>query len=77
MNDSPAIPRDDPRRHLALARPDEDNALPHLGVVGDTYGEPVATRTESPPPLDEAAQAAFIAKSQALAPQYRTELLRP
>src|SRR5271165_4183333 len=40
-------------------------------------GEPVATRTESPPPLDEAAQAAFIAKSQALAPQYRTELLRP
>ncbi len=174
MTDSPAIPPDDPRRHLALARPDEDNALPHLGVVGDTYtilltgddtagrytlidmhvppgggppphrhdfeemftvldgevelifrgerlvaragetvnvpanaphaftnasgrparllclcspagqenfflavGEPVATRTESPPPLDEAAQAAFIAKSQALTPQYRTELLRP
>jgi len=174
MNDSPAIPPDDPRRHLALARPDEDNALPHLGVVGDTYtillsgddtagrytlidmhvppgggppphrhdfeemftvlegeveltfrgerlvaragqtvnvpanaphaftnasgrparllclcspagqenfflavGEPVATRTEPPQPLDEAAQAAFIAKSQALAPQYRTELLRP
>ena len=37
MTDSPAIPPDDPRRHLALARPDEDNALPHLGVVGDTY----------------------------------------
>jgi quercetin dioxygenase-like cupin family protein len=174
MNDSPAIPPDDPRRHLALARPDEENALPHLGVVGDTYtilltgddtagrytlidmhvppgggppphrhdfeemftvlegeveltfrgehliaragetvnvpanaphaftnasgrparllclcsppgqenfflavGEPVATRTEPPAPLDGAAQAAFIAKSQALAPQYRTELLRP
>ena len=34
-------------------------------------------RTEPPPELDQAAQAAFIAKSQALAPQYRTELLPP
>ena len=40
-------------------------------------GQPVATRTEPPPGLDPAAQAAFIAKSQALAPQYRTELLLP
>jgi hypothetical protein len=40
-------------------------------------GVPVATRTEPPPPLDQAAQAAFIAKSQALAPKYRTELLPP
>ena len=40
-------------------------------------GQPVAARTEAPPPLDPAAQAAFIAKSQALAPQYRTELLGP
>jgi uncharacterized cupin superfamily protein len=40
-------------------------------------GQPVATRTEPPPELDEAARAAFIAKSQALAPQYSTELLRP
>ena len=40
-------------------------------------GEPVATRTEPPAELDEAAQAAFIAKSRALAPHYRTELLRP
>ena len=39
--------------------------------------QPVATRTEAPPELDEAATAAFVAKSQALAPQYRTELLRP
>ena len=40
-------------------------------------GQPVATRTEPPPGLDQAAQAAFIAKSQALAPRYRTELLLP
>jgi quercetin dioxygenase-like cupin family protein len=170
----PAIPPDDPQRQLAVARPDEDQALRHLGVVGDTYtillsgedtagrytlidmhvppgsgppphrhdfeemftvlegeisltfrgehlvaragetvnvpanaphaftnasgqparllcicapagqenfflevGTPVSTRTEPPPPLDEAAEAAFIAKSQALAPRYRTELLRP
>jgi quercetin dioxygenase-like cupin family protein len=40
-------------------------------------GDPVATRTERPPEPDEAAKAAFIAKAQALAPQYRTELLPP
>jgi quercetin dioxygenase-like cupin family protein len=168
------IPPDDPHRQLAVARPDEDQALPHLGLVGDTYtillsgddtagrytlidmhvppgggppphrhdfeemftvldgeveltfrgehltaragqtvnvpanaphaftnasgrparllcmcapsgqeeffgevGIPVDTRTEAPPPLDEAAEAAFIAKSQALAPQYKTELMPP
>jgi quercetin dioxygenase-like cupin family protein len=38
-------------------------------------GVPVATRTASPPKLDEAGQAAFIAKATALAPKYRTELL--
>jgi quercetin dioxygenase-like cupin family protein len=37
---------------------------------------PVATRTTAPPKLDEKAQAEFIAKAQALAPQYKTELLR-
>jgi NAD(P)-dependent dehydrogenase (short-subunit alcohol dehydrogenase family) len=45
MNDSsttppqPAspIPPDDPTRDLAVARPNQDQALPHLGVVGDTY----------------------------------------
>jgi len=170
----PEIPPDDTQRHLAVARPDAGQALPHLGIAGDTYtilltgadtagrytlidmhvpagggppphrhdfeemftvldgevlltfrgqqsvaragetvnvpanaphaftnasgrpvrllclcspagqeefflevGEPVATRTQPPPELDEAAQAAFIAKSQALAPQYRTELLPP
>ena len=40
-------------------------------------GQPVATRTGAPPPLDADAQAAFIAKSKALAPQYATELLPP
>jgi hypothetical protein len=40
-------------------------------------GQPVATRTEPPPPLDADAQAAFIAKSKALAPEYQTELLPP
>jgi quercetin dioxygenase-like cupin family protein len=38
-------------------------------------GIPVATRTTPPPPLDEAAQAALVAKVKALAPKYRTELL--
>ena len=173
MTHPSAVPPDDPQRQLTVAQPD-DPALPHLGVVGDTYtilltgddtagrytlidmhvpagggppphrhdfeetfsvlegeveltfrgehmiaragetvhvpanaphaftnssgrparllcicsppgqenmflavGAPVATRTEPPPELDAAAQAAFIAKALALAPQYRTELLRP
>jgi quercetin dioxygenase-like cupin family protein len=170
----PTIPPDDPARRLTVARPDEDQNLPHLGLVGDTYtilvggsdtngkytlidmhvppgggppphrhdfeemftvldgevevtfrgesltartgetinvpanaphgfrnagkdpsrllclcapagqdefftlvGQPVTTRTTPPPPLDPTAQAAFIANVQALAPQYRTELLPP
>jgi quercetin dioxygenase-like cupin family protein len=32
-----AIPDDDPAREAALARPDDDQTLPHWGVVGDTY----------------------------------------
>ena len=40
-------------------------------------GVPVDSRTAAPPELDEAAQAAFVAKAQELAPQYRTELLGP
>ncbi|MDB5075334.1 MAG: cupin protein, partial [Chloroflexi bacterium] len=39
-------------------------------------GVPVASRTAAPPTLDAAAQAAFRAKAEALAPQYRTELLQ-
>ncbi len=38
-------------------------------------GVPVASRTTPPPKLDEAAQAALKAKSEALAPKYRTEFL--
>lgn len=169
-----SIPSDDPHRHLTVARPDEDEGLPHFGLVGDTYtvllsgddtagkytlidmhvppgggppphrhdfeemftvlegeveltfrgqhlvakagetvnvpanaphafrnaspeavrllclcapsgqekffadvGLPVTTRTEAPPALDEEAQAAFIARSKALAPEYNTELLLP
>lgn len=168
------IPPDDLHRRLTVARPDEDQDMPHIGVVGDTYtilltgedtdgryclidmhvppgggppphrhdfeesftvlageieatfrgarsvvrtgetvnipanaphsftnaagqparllctcapsgqeeffreiGVPVATRTTSPPKPDEAAQAALKAKSEALAPKYRTELLKP
>jgi quercetin dioxygenase-like cupin family protein len=40
-------------------------------------GQPVATRTEAPPPLDEGARAAFIARAKALAPEFKTELLPP
>jgi quercetin dioxygenase-like cupin family protein len=171
---SSAIPPDDPSRALTVARPDTDQSLPHIGLVGDTYtilvngeqsdhkytlidmhippgggppphrhdfeeaftvldgeikvsfrdqtlvaragetinvpanaphafsnvgddparvlclcapagqdefftlvGQPVRTRTETAPPLDDEAQAAFVAKAQALAPQYRSELLPP
>jgi len=168
------VPPDDRARQLAVARPDTDQSLPHVGVVGDTYtillsgrdtagrytlidmhvppgggppphrhdfeemftildgeiavtfrgdtaparaGETVnvpanaphsfrnesdrparvlclcspagqeefflalgvrlSERTEAPPPLDATAAAAFMAEAQALAPQYRTELLGP
>ena len=171
--DPAAIPPDDPKRELTVARPDADASLPHLGVVGDTYtllltgkqtagryclidmhippgggppphrhdfeesfmilegeieatfrgnrvvvragetlhipanaphqftnrsaapvrlhclrapagqeqffeevGVQVATRTTPPPKLDDAGQAAFRAKVEALAPKYRTELLK-
>jgi quercetin dioxygenase-like cupin family protein len=40
-------------------------------------GVPVGSRTEPPPPLDDAGTAAFIAKAVALAPEYRTEVLLP
>jgi quercetin dioxygenase-like cupin family protein len=38
-------------------------------------GTRVATRTTPPPPLDAAAQAEFMAKIEALAPKYRTQML--
>jgi quercetin dioxygenase-like cupin family protein len=42
-----------------------------------SVGVPVSSRTEPPPKLDAAGQAAFLAKAKALAPKYRTELLGP
>jgi quercetin dioxygenase-like cupin family protein len=171
---SPTIPPDDPSRRLTVARPDHDQGLPHLGLVGDTYtilvsgddtagrytlidmhvppgggppphrhdfeemftilegavevtfrgetltaragetinvpanaphgfrnvgdspsrllclcapagqdeffalvGQPVRNRTDPPPPLDAAAQAAFVARARSLAPRFRTELPAP
>ena len=169
-----AIPPDDPRRNVAIARPNEDQNLLHVGLVGDTYtillkgedtagryclidmhiphgsgppphrhdfeemftvlegeievtfrgekstvragetvnipanaphsfanaserparllcvcspagqeeffltvGVPVEGRTTAPPEPSSAAQAAFVAQSQELAPRIRTELLGP
>jgi len=31
------IPSDDPQRNLTRARPNTDQTLPHIGLVGDTY----------------------------------------
>ena len=170
----PPVPPDDLSRELAVARPDSDQSLPHIGLVGGTYtilisgadtggkytlidmhvppgggppphrhdfeemftvldgevlvtfrgetlvaragetinvpsnaphaftnatdtpsrllcmcapsgqeefftlvGQPVATRTQAPPPLGADAQAAFLAKAIMLSPQYMTELLPP
>jgi mannose-6-phosphate isomerase-like protein (cupin superfamily) len=39
-------------------------------------GVPVATRTTPPPKLDKDQQQQFLAKAKALAPKYRTELLK-
>jgi quercetin dioxygenase-like cupin family protein len=35
--DYPPVPPDDLNRKLALARPNTDQGLPHIGLVGDTY----------------------------------------
>ena len=35
--ESSTIPPDGPQRNLALARPNEDRNLPHIGLAGDTY----------------------------------------
>jgi quercetin dioxygenase-like cupin family protein len=170
----PTLPADDPQRQLTVAKPNEDQSLVHLGVVGDTYtillsgedtgglytlidmlvppkggppphrhdfeemftvlegeidftfrgkaltaragetinvpanaphvftnaseqsarllcmctppgqekffaevGTRLASRTETPPKLDPAAQKAFMEKSIALMPKYHTELVTP
>src|SRR5262249_61917081 len=40
-------------------------------------GTPLASPSDSPPRLSKEGQAAFVARAQALAPRYRTELLPP
>jgi hypothetical protein len=58
-----------PARLLCLCSPaGQEEFFKEVGV-------PLAHRTEAPPPLDQAATSAFIAKAIALAPKYRTELL--
>jgi hypothetical protein len=38
MPSQPApLPPDDLSRELTVARPDHDQRLPHIGLVGDTY----------------------------------------
>lgn len=39
-------------------------------------GVPVASRTTPPPPMDGKQMAEFVAKARAIAPKYRTELLK-
>ena len=62
---------DQPVRLLCICSPaGQEEFFAQVGV-------PVATRTTPPPPLDEAAQAAFRAKAESLAPKYKTEFLPP
>ena len=59
-----------PVRLLCICSPaGQEEMFLELGVL-------LPTRTTPPPPLDEAAQAAFRAKSEVLAPKYHTELLQ-
>jgi quercetin dioxygenase-like cupin family protein len=61
---------DRPTRLLCICSPaGQEEFFAEVGV-------PVATRTTAPPKLDQSAEAEFIAKVVALAPKYRTELLR-
>lgn len=59
-----------PARLLCICSPaGQEEFFMQLGV-------PVATRTTAPPKPDPAGEAEFIAKVRALAPKYRTELLK-
>jgi quercetin dioxygenase-like cupin family protein len=58
-----------PARMLCICSPaGQENMFLEVGV-------PVATRTTPPPPLDPAAEAAFRAKAEAIAPKYHTVFL--
>jgi mannose-6-phosphate isomerase-like protein (cupin superfamily) len=60
-----------PARVLCICSPaGQDEFFMEIGV-------PVASRTATPPQLNAAEQAAFMAKVQALAPKYRREFLKP
>ena len=62
---------DRPARLLCMCSPaGQEEFFQEIGI-------PVGSRTEPPPPLDDEAQAALIAKAQELAPKYKTELLPP
>src|SRR5579864_8273823 len=37
ITETSTIPPDDLQRNLAVARPNEDQKLPHIGLAGDTY----------------------------------------
>ena len=59
-----------PVRLLCICSPSgQEDFFKQVGVL-------VATRTTPPPPLNEEEQAAFRAKAEALAPKYKTEMLR-
>ncbi len=59
-----------PARLLCICSPaGQEELFMELGV-------PVATRTTPPPELDAATQSAFRARSDALAPKYRTEFVK-
>ncbi len=61
---------DRPARLLCMCSPAGQEEL--FMAVGVRVG----SRTEPAPELDEADTAAFMARAEELAPQYRTELLR-
>ena len=57
-------------RLLCICSPSgQENFFQEVGVA-------VATRTTPPPALDQAGMQAFLQKAEALAPKYRTELLK-
>ena len=59
-----------PTRLLCICSPaGQENFFREVGV-------PVATRTTPPPKLDAAGMKTFLEKAEALAPKYRTELLK-